>query len=245
MKLCCHNVLQDGHTGVSVTPEALGRAYEILGKGGCRDEAGKSPRSYFKHNTVPCRAFCATLSAACVGYSWRWGKTRYDIVPDCRFYGSALPDQGTGAPDLEGNDLPENEARQALVDNFSFDAGTGGSDTLTHGDGVVGDGSGESDYECRARLPFIYKFLGRGGCTDRMNRYPKSYKTPASLYFSSVSGCQDLCTTLSDACLGYSYGVGTQDLGPYPTLGCFYVGVACLLSRVNSPIHTSCIVTDT
>ena len=44
-----------------------------------------------------------------------------------------------------------------------------------------------------------------GGCLDEAGKWPRGYfKSKA---FSTISGCRDLCTTLSAACVGYAFGV--------------------------------------
>ena len=110
--------------------------YDNVGKGSCRDEAGKYPRNYGKHyafSTISgCRDVCTNLSAACVGY---------DVVVSgvyaglCYLFGSALPDEGTGAA-----------APGKPLGGYVFNAGDGGRDTLTRG-------SGDPVRECYTKLP--------------------------------------------------------------------------------------------
>ena len=105
--------------------------YKLLGKGYCKDNAGKGPRYYHKSNQtgIGCRGVCTALSAACVGYTF------FGVSGKCRLFGSALPGNGTVAAAL-GEPLY----------GFLFGAGDGGSDTLSRGNKHPG-------FECHAKQP--------------------------------------------------------------------------------------------
>ena len=112
--------------------------YKPVGVGPCRDSAGNFPRLYFKlkafNTTSGCRNLCTTLSAACVGYDFTVSGSLTGL---CSFYGSKLPDQGTGAA-----------APGKPLHGWNFNAGTGGSDTLTRGYGGTSTGR-----ECYVKQP--------------------------------------------------------------------------------------------
>ena len=66
----------------------------------------------------------------------------------------------------------------------------------------------------RAGLP-EYNFVGKGDCRDCRDeamKVPRWFKTKA---FSTISGCRDLCTNLSSACVGYAFGVSGYNAGCY------------------------------
>ena len=110
--------------------------YKSVGTGSCLDKAGKNPRVYFKSKAFStisgCRDLCTTLSAACVGYYF---SVSGFFAGACGFYGSKLPDQGTGAA-----------APGKALYRWNFNVGAGGSDTLTRGDGGT-------NFECHAKQP--------------------------------------------------------------------------------------------
>ena len=105
----------------------------------------------------------------------------------CAFYGSKLPDKGTGAA-----------APGKPLDGFTFRAGTGGSDTLTRAIAVTG-----TDFQCYAKQP-EYKFVGEGDCRDDAMGSARRY---SKFNFGTISECRDLCTALSAACVGYDFAV--------------------------------------
>ena len=75
---------------------------------------------------------CTTLSAACVGFVFGTSGGRAGL---CVVFGSALPDQGTGAA-----------APGKALDRWLFYGGNGGSDTLTRVKAITGDA-------CHAKQP--------------------------------------------------------------------------------------------
>ena len=107
-----------------------------MGKGSCRDSTGRFPRVYWKpkaFSTISeCRDLCTILSAACVGYRFA---VSLSFAGECNFYGSALPDKGTGAA-----------APGKPLDGWGFNPGTRGSDTLTRVNELRG-------WECHAKQP--------------------------------------------------------------------------------------------
>ena len=110
--------------------------YKLVGKGYCRDSAGKYPRYYQKYNAFStfsgCRSLCTALSVACVGYDFALSGS---YTGQCGVYGSTLPDRGTGAA-----------APGKPLDEWNFFAGIGGSDTLI-------DVIGWTGYACQAKQP--------------------------------------------------------------------------------------------
>ena len=113
------------HASCSTTTAQLAE-YNSVGKGGCRDEAGKRPRYYAKFNASStisgCRDLCTTLSAACAGYTFdvsgtHAGYCEFHVSGThagyCGFYGSTLPDFGGDLATLFGTET--DEALTALV----------------------------------------------------------------------------------------------------------------------------------
>ena len=57
----------------------------------------------------------------------------------------------------------------------------------------------------------MYKALGQGSCRDTNGKESRHYYKVNA--FSTISKCRDLCTALSAACVGYSFGVSAPYAG--------------------------------
>ena len=53
--------------------------------------------------------------------------------------------------------------------------------------------------------------MGEGSCLDAAEKRPRHYGK--SKAFSRISGCRDLCTTLSAACVGYYFAASGDHAG--------------------------------
>ena len=57
----------------------------------------------------------------------------------------------------------------------------------------------------------VYNFVGKGDCQNTAGVYPRFYWNDTA--FSMISGCRDLCTTLSAACVGYAFALSGKHPG--------------------------------
>ena len=183
----------------------------VVGEGSCRDAAHKTPRISW-NTTNPstirdCEDVCTALLAACVGYDFGVSG-RYS--GNCYVYGSALQDNGMGEP-LYG---------------WNFYNGSGGSDTLIQGNGFSG-------IECYAKRPAPVEYkrvVGEGSCRDAAHKTPRiSWNTTNP---STIRDCEDVCTALLAACVGYDFGVSGRYSG-----NCYVYGSALQDNGMGEPLY--------